>query len=178
MLSFIIILVIYLVILSAAYAAWSAAPWVPTFKNDVDRILKLAVIQPGQKIYDLGCGDGRILFSAAKQGAIAEGFEISLLPYCISLIRSRFQKIGRIKVSLRDFWLQDLSDADIVYCFLMPKVCAKLKLKFEKELKNGAKVITHSWPINGWDPVEINTSEGRATLYLYRISRNNIIQGK
>lgn len=171
MLSFIVILVICAILFSAGYAGWSAAPWTPTFKDDVDRFLTLAAIKPGQKVYDLGCGDGRILSAAAQRGARAEGFEISLLPYCISWIRSRFQEGNKFKVSLKDFWLQDLSDADIVYCFLMPKVSAKLKLKFEKELITGTKIITYVWPIEGWNPVAVDIPEGKPTLYLYQIEK-------
>ena len=164
-----IIIFIFVLLLTFAYAGWRGAPWVPTRKRDVERFLKLAEIKPGQKMYDLGCGDGRLVCAAAKAGAKTQGFELSLFPYVLANIRRLFQKDrARIKISFRDVWYSNLSDADVVYFFLMPKVYPKLKQKFEKELKSGAKIIAYVWPIDGWTPLKVDTLSQHPNLYLYQ----------
>ncbi|MEK7139048.1 MAG: hypothetical protein AAB799_02615 [Patescibacteria group bacterium] len=150
-----------------AYAGWQAAPWFPTRSSDIGRLLKLADVKTGQKFYDLGCGDGRIIMAAAKQGAVAEGFEISLLPYLMAQVRLAFCVNTKAAVSYKNFWNRNLSDADIVYFFLMPKIYPKLRSKLEKELKPGTKVISYAWPMEGWQPTAIDRSEGKLPLYLY-----------
>jgi len=149
-----LILIFFLFLGTFAYAGLRAAPWFPTWSKDLDRFLKLADIKPGQKFYDLGCGDGKLVFAAAKAGAQATGFEISLLPYLIAKARSFFIENSEIK--FRDFWNADLSKADIIYLFLTPKVNPKAKLKLEKELKKGSRVVTYTWPIEGWQPAKID----------------------
>ena len=126
----------------------------------------------GQRVIDIGCGDGRILGAAANEGAIAEGFEISLLPYLMSQTRFIFNKDRNIKAKIvyKDFWHHNLSDADVVYFFLMPRVYPKLKSKLERELKSGVKVICYAWPVEGWQPVIIDKTEKRLPIFLYRIS--------
>jgi len=100
---------------------------------------------------------------------LANGVELSLLPYILARFRQLFhQDRSRVKIFYKDIWNVDLSDADIVYIFLVPKVYQKVKEKLEKELKQGAKVITYVWPFEGWEPVAVNTQEGYANMYLYQ----------
>ncbi len=168
-----LLLIILLIILvlsgTAVYAGYRAAPWVPTFKSDTKRFLRLADIKPGQKVYDLGCGDGRLVVAAAKAGGQAVGFEISLLPYLAAkwrIWRSPFRKQCQIK--LKDFWKADLNEADVVYFFLMPKVFTKMKAKLEKELKPGAKVVIYTWPMEGWVPLVADCPIGKTPIYVYQ----------
>ena len=67
----------------------------------------------------------------------------------------------------RDLWKVNLSEADIVFVFLMPRIMQKLKEKMEKELKPGAKIICYAWPIPGWEIKTISEAEGGAKIYLY-----------
>lgn len=161
---------IFALLLTSAYASWRGAPWVPTRKKDIERFLKLAEIKPGQKMYDLGCGDGRLVCAAGNAGAKAQGFELSLLPFILANIQCLFKKRkSQIKISYRDIWSTNLNDADIIYFFLMPKVYPKLKAKLEKELKKGAKVIAYVWPIKGWIPLKVDTLNDHPNLYLYQL---------
>src|SRR3989338_415724 len=162
-----ILLILFLFLGTSAYAGLRAAPWFPTWSRDLDRFFKLADIKPGQKFYDLGCGDGKIVFAAAKTGAQAVGFEISLLPYLIAKTRSFFVKNAEIE--FRDFWNADISNADIVYLFLTPKVNPKAKLRLEKELKKGARVIAYTWPIEDWPIAKEDLRPGQPPMYLYII---------
>ena len=166
-----VLFVIFMILLvTFAYGGIRGAPWVPTWKSDVDRFLKLANIKPGDKVYELGCGDGRITCAAAKAGANAVGYEVSLFPFSIALIRkflSPHKK--RTKLRYQDFWFKNLSDADVVYFFLMEKVYDKLKAKLEKELKPGTKVIAYVWPIPGWEPDVVDTMKDKPNLYVYTV---------
>ena len=144
----------------------TAAPWIPARRRDMERILALAEIKTGDIFYDLGCGDGRILTVAARAGAVAVGFDISLMSYFMSLIRIALEK-SNAKVVFKNFFRQDLSKADLVYFFLTPT--ARVKKKLEAELKKGARVISYTFSIPGWEPVKKDTAPGRPNIYLYKI---------
>ena len=157
------------VILSTfAYGAIKGAPYIPTRKNDVTAFIKLANIKPGDRFIDMGSGDGRLLFTGARLGAIATGYEISLIPYIISKLKLLFfSKKKFVKIHYSDFWNKDLGGANIVYCFLMPKFYDKLKAKLTKELKPGTKVIAYVWPIPDWEITAEERSTNSHMLYLY-----------
>lgn len=152
-----------------AYAGFRGAPWVPMRALDVERVVRLADIKPGQKVYDLGCGDGRFLFAAAERGAHAHGFEISLIPYVIARVRWLFfKKRKMVTITFKDFWYADFSRADVVYFFLMPAAYPRLQTKLKKELKPGAVVLAYVWPFPDWEPVCVDETSGRPKLYLYK----------
>lgn len=165
-----LIIIGFAVLLTSAYAVLQGAPFVPTRKKDVQRFLRMADIKPGQKMYDLGCGDGRLICIAASAGANAEGLEISLFPFILAHIRKIFSKHGaNVKITYKNVWNTNLNDANLIYVWLMPKVMPRLKTKFEKELRKGTKVITYVWPIEGWQPIKVDKIEGRSKFYLYQI---------
>ncbi|MBI4098848.1 MAG: hypothetical protein HY437_02355 [Candidatus Magasanikbacteria bacterium] len=152
-----------------AYAGFRGAPWVPMRRGDVERVVRLAEIKPGQTVYDLGCGDGRLLFAAAACGAAARGFEISLLPWVIAKVRWLFSKHrARVAISFKDFWFANFYDVDIVYFFLMPAAYPRLQTKLQKELKPGAMVLAYVWPFPDWKPIQVDETPGRPTIYVYR----------
>ena len=160
-----IVLIALVVLVTFIYAGFRGAPWVPTKKGDVERFLRLAKLKPDAVLYDLGCGDGRIVRAAATAGARATGFEVSILPYLMARIRL----IGsRARVRLRDFWFVNLHDADVIYFFLMPAITEKMKTKLERELKTGAKIISYVWPIDGWTPVTVDSVPRSPNLYVYQ----------
>ena len=169
----ILLTIFFIFLLTAVYAGVRGAPWVPTKSKDLERFLKLAEFKPGDKFYDLGCGDGRLVVAAAKAGAIATGFEISLFPYLLAMLRVLFASRDvrkNIKIKFRDFWKEDLSDASVIYFFLMPKIFAKLEKKLLAELKPGAKVIVYVWPFQNWTAKKIDVYPKRPKIYLYEIS--------
>jgi SAM-dependent methyltransferase len=150
------------------YAAWKAAPWMPMYRRDVKRAIDLADIKENDIFFDLGAGDGRTIIAASELGANAKGFEVSLLPYLLAKIKIVFSKSkNKPKIFFRDLWKVNLSEADIVFVFLMPRIMQKLKEKMEKELKPGAKIICYAWPIPGWDIKTVSEAAGGAKIYLY-----------
>ena len=150
------------------YAGLRGAPWVPTKKHDVARFLKLANIRPGENMYDIGCGNGRMVIAASNQGAKGVGLEVSLFPYLLAKI-NKLIKRSSAKIKYRDLWHFNLNEADIVYFFLMPERIKKLKTKFEQELKPGTRVISYVWPIDGWTPTKVDECDNYPKMYLYTI---------
>ncbi len=160
-----IYVIIFLILLSAAWAGYSAAPWLPTRSRDVKRMIILAGIKPGDKVYDLGCGDGRLVFAAAKAGAQAKGVDIFVIPYLVAKVRSWFVKNS--KIIWGDLFKINLADADVIYIFLLDKSYPRLIKKFAKELKPGAKVVVHCWPIKEWENKLIKEDKPKDELAIY-----------
>lgn len=150
-------------------AGFFRSPFVPSNKKTTERMLKLANIKKGQKVIDLGCGDGRIVIRADKVfGAKASGYEISIFVWLLAQI-NRLLKRSKAKIYRRNFFEADLSKADVVFCYLLPEVMKKLAPKFKKELKKGAKVISAAFHLPGWKPEKEYKKEGRITpIYIYK----------
>jgi SAM-dependent methyltransferase len=154
---------------SMAYAGISAAPWYPTFRRNRRRVLDMAGIKPGDKVYDLGCGSGWFVMGAALLGAKAAGFELSIPAYLLSKIHSWFTRgPGSARILFGNFWQADLSDADLIYVFLTPRVLPKLRAKLEKECRPGTRILCHAFPMPEWTPVRTEklTRGIQAHLYL------------
>lgn len=152
-------------------------PFVPTPEPVVMRMLTLAGTKPGQLVYDLGAGDGRILSLAVRSfDAIAIGVELdeSRCRTINELIR-REKLENSASVIHEDFLNVDLSKADVVTLYLLNSVNALIRPKLERELKYGARVVSHDFPIQGWYPMRVDavkTEHKTHTLYLYECPRS------
>jgi SAM-dependent methyltransferase len=148
------LIVIIIAFGSAAYAGLRAAPWLPVFKKDLDRILKLARIRDNDLVYDLGSGDGRVVAALAHNSAAhIVGYEISLLLYIWSRLKLLFCGLwARVEIRYADFLTRDLSQATVIFCFLTPMAMKKLAPKFRKELKQGTRIISYSFSLPDWEP--------------------------
>ena len=143
-----------------------AAPWVPTKKNDFERIAEMAKLKPGMVFYDVGSGSGNMLFYLSQKYNIhCIGIEISPLLYLYSKIRSLFYK--KVKIVYGDFYQHDISKADALYVFLMPKTFYKLKIKIAKEIKEDSKIIVSCWPLPNCNPIKISKKNNEVDYYLY-----------
>lgn len=163
---------ILLLLGSAAWASVRGAPWVPTYKSDMYAVLRAAALRPGELFIDLGCGDGRVLFVAAKHfGVHAVGYEISILPYLAAQFRWLCSPHrGLVRIRFGDFFRADLHDADAVFCFLVPATLARLKKKFVQELRPSSRVLSYSFPIPGWLPyVQHKPTSRSLTVWCYHI---------
>jgi len=153
---------------STVLAASQGAPWVPTKKNDIERFLNFVEMKPGEKFYELGCGDARLSIAAAKRyGVKAVGVELAIPQVIAAIIRNLLAKTD-VKIKWANLFKVDLSDADIVYLFLMPETYVKIKPKLERELKPGTRVISYVWPIADWEATKVESVEGKLKLYLYQ----------
>lgn len=156
---------------TAAWASWSAAPYVPTWNRDVRRMLALAEVKPGELVLDLGAGDGRYLVEAVRGfHARAIGYEITALAWLAAWLRLRFTRTqGSAQILYRDFYRQDLAAADVVLCFLTPRAMAKLAPKLQRELRPGARVVSYAFSIPGWTPIaKDKPAAKRMTVWVYR----------
>jgi SAM-dependent methyltransferase len=139
-----------------------AAP-IPSRRSTVTSMLRLAELSPGQKLYDLGSGDGRILFAAAKQGAECTGFEINPFLYWYTRIRAWLARASKVRVLRADFWNKPIGEADVVTVYLVPSAMARLQAKAKAEMKPGTRIIAGVYPFPDWPPVK---QDGRAYLYI------------
>lgn len=153
----------------------SLAPYVVSPQQIVDRMLELADIKPGETLYDLGSGDGRVLITAVQRyHAKAVGIEISE-----SLVKSTTERIQRMglqndaRVVQGDLLQVDLSPADVVTIYLATDSNEILRPNLEKYLKPGARVVSHDYVVPGWKPkfVDKDLPEARGhIIYLYQIA--------
>lgn len=150
----------------------SGAPWVPTPMARVKKMLELADIKPGETVYDIGCGDGRMVITASKEfGAKGVGVELSPLLYIAARIRN-FLTRGNATFLLRDLRYHSLADADVVMFYLMPETLKKLTPKFAKELKPGARLISYAFSVGDWVPVHIepkNAEKNLSRILVFRV---------
>lgn len=145
-------------------------PFVPTPKKNIEKIFEVLDLKPGQVFYDIGCGDGRFVIQADKKGAKAIGFEISPIAWLRSKINIFINK-SKAQVKFKNFYSQNLSDADAVFCFLLDPVMPKVEKKLLPELKPGAKVVSYGFTMPNWQLKKlIETSPGNkksSKIYLY-----------
>ncbi|MFA6042466.1 MAG: hypothetical protein WCV85_04565 [Patescibacteria group bacterium] len=169
----ILLFLVFLLVATAAYAGYRAAPWLPTRAADAQRLVDLAGVQSGDVVYELGAGDGRVLLPFTKtQAKSIVGFEISLVPYLIGLFRIRKFR-PRVALRFRDFFKVSFNEAQVVYCFLTPKAMAALAPKFRQELQPGTRVLSYAFPIPGWEPEQVSkpTPEQMA-IYKYIVGES------
>jgi len=148
---------------------FSIAPWFPTKKEDLERIFEMANLKKGEKIYELGCGDGRFLFEAVKRYDV-KGVGIEISPYlylCCEIKKIFFNKKENISFKLGNFLNINLAEADVVYFFGSERTMKKVKEKIEKELKEGSRVISYAFEIEGWIPEKVSKKENELPIFLY-----------
>lgn len=165
-------IVMFFLLATTIYAGIIAAPFVPTPRNIIRKALEISSLKPGEKFYDIGSGDGRALIIAARDfGAAATGFELAFPLYVYSIIIIYFcGYFKKAQVLWKNFLKEDISDADVVFCWLTPKAYPKLKEKFEKELKYGARIVTFSSPLLFWEPdkiLSIESGSRKSSIFLY-----------
>jgi len=141
-------------------------------------MLECAEVKPGEVVYDLGCGDGRILIVAAQEfGARAVGVEIrdDLAKKAMEKVEE-LQLSDKIKVIHDNLFNVDISEADVVTLYLTTSANRKIKDKLERELKPGARVVSHEYEMPGWKPVKVDVfyenprySYTSHRIYLYKI---------
>ena len=151
------------------------APYYPTPETIVQKMLQLGALKAGEKMFDLGSGDGRIVIMAAEKfHANAVGVELDKDLYRQSMdkIQSlRLQKTAKIVNG--DVLQQDYSSADLITVYLLPLSNDKVRPVLDKQLKKGTRIVSHDFEFKDWKPEKVETieddGEGRShTLYLYR----------
>jgi ribosomal protein L11 methylase PrmA len=129
------------------------APYVPTPSVVVDRMLKMANVTDLDVLYDIGCGDGRIVIAAARTYG-ASGVGIDIDPKMVERSRSNARAAGvesKVRFVCMDATKADVSPATVVTLYLLPESNALLRPLLEKQLRPGTRVISHNYIIAGWE---------------------------
>ena len=145
-------------------------PFVPTPDAVVEGMLKLANVQAGDTVYDLGCGDGRIVITAAKKYG-AHGVGVDINPERVEEARANAKKAAveeLVKFEENDLFKADIRNATVVTLYLLPNVNMRLRPKLLNELKPGSRVVSHSFDMQDWKPDREEVVDGRH-IFLWTI---------
>jgi len=150
-------------------AMFIGAPLVPSKKTLVSAMVDLLKIKKGDRVYDLGSGDGRLLIEVAKRGGVGYGIEIN--PYAIlwsywNIWRSGVW--GQVHIRWGNYWWLRLKNADSVIVYAMPGFMQKMSNKFKNELKPGTKIVSNLFQIPNLKEVK-KVTLGKDRLYLYKV---------
>ena len=144
--------------------------FVPTPNDVVSGMLRLAGVTKNDTVYDLGCGDGRIVITAAqKYGARGVGIDIDPDRVKEASANTLKAKVSdRVKIIRGDLFEADISPATVVTLYLLTGLNLKLRPKLMKDLKPGTRVVSHAFTMGDWKP-EKTEEVGGTTIYLWRI---------
>lgn len=173
---FIVELIFFLALFIPTIIAFlTGAPWVPTPMARARRMAELAELRPGDRVYELGCGDGRLAqLAAEKYGADAIGLELSPIVYAVARIRNALKR-SQAKILLRDFRRINYSNARALMFYLLPDILRTIKPKLERELAPGARVVSYAFEIPGWTPVHVEPRDAKrhfGRIFVYQIPKS------
>lgn len=139
------------------------APYLPTLKDQQKQALELLELKPGQTLIELGCGDGRMLVSGAKQGINGVGYELNPIVYVIALIVT-FKYRNMVTLKYGNFWHKNWPNADGIYVFLQTRFMSRLDKKITQQFASkNVKVVSYAFTIPGK-----KTVKERGALFLYK----------
>ena len=145
-------------------------PYVPTRQAVVDAMLELAKVTEDDVIYDLGCGDGRIVITAAKKyGATGTGIDIN--PDRIQEANENAREAGvtdKVRFIEGDLFEEDFSQASVVTLYLLPAVNQKLRPKLLSQLKPGTRIVSHAFDMGDWEPEQTIEVDG-SKIYFWTV---------
>ena len=140
-------------------------PWARIPQTNLQYILSEINLPKNSLVYDLGCGDGRFLFLAEKNGLKAIGYELAYYPY-LKALTAKFLMGSKVKIENKDFFKQDLSGADAIFIFLTASVMEKIGIRLLKNLKTKTIVASYGFRIPGWETIKIlETSPSKTYIY-------------
>ncbi len=141
---------------------------VPARPRLIRRALELADVRPGEVVYDLGAGDGRALLIAAREfNARAVGLEVEPVHCAVAWLRALLGGLlSNVSVRRQNFFHADLGDADVVFLYLTPPLVERLRPQLELQLRPGTRVVSLSFPFEGWQPSDIDIGH---LIFLYHM---------
>ncbi len=158
----------------AAQDPSNLAPFVPTPQDVVDRMLELAEVSENDVVYDLGCGDGRIVIRAAERYG-ARGVGIDIDPQRVAESRANAERAGvshLVEFIQQDALQVDVSDATVVTLYLLSSSNIKIRPILTSQLAPGARIVSHAFSMGNWEADQIerftDTRGNTRTLYLWK----------
>jgi hypothetical protein len=138
--------------------------WVPTPTEVVEAMLEMASVKKGDKLVDLGAGDGRIAIAAAKRGADATGIEYNPDMVALSQRNAEREGVKNVKFIQGDIFATDFTDADVVTMYLLPVLNERLRPQI-LDMKPGTRIASHQFPMGNWKPDERQRIGGHDALF-------------
>ena len=157
---------------SIAFGAHQFAPWLPTWNKDLERFANLAGLKQSDVVYDLGSGDGRVVFFIARRfQAKAVGVEVAIPLVIWSYLKKIVTGATLTTFLWKNFFKLDVSPASVIYVFGRPGTLGALLVdKFKRELRPGSRIVSYAFPLAGLVPEKIDKpTKNDLSLYLYRI---------
>ena len=143
-------------------------PYQRTYTGEIKDIAKKLGISSKDTFYDLGCGDGRLLFIIEQQtGAKTAGFELTWWTYFLALIKKRIHG-AKTKFYCRNFFKQSWSEANYIYGYLYPHLMGRVEAKFLADCKPGSVAIIRDFPFPNLKPVEVCNMPKKHEVYIYK----------
>ncbi len=165
-------LVVLIMLSTAVINLFIRVPYVPTKNRVAKRMIEIANLKKGEVVYDLGCGDGRLLLEAEKHAGLKmKGYEIAPIPY-IFAITKKWLKNSKMKIQMGNFFKANLSDADVIFCYLSPEIMTKLGEKLRKECKKGTRIISNTFTMKPMEPLKVfkkDPEKKLPSIYYYEI---------
>jgi hypothetical protein len=158
----IIVAVLALILAPGFYAAVTSGPFVPSARKRHKTMLKLAALKSSDIVYDLGCGDGRLVFSASKLAKKATGYDLSIPLVLYGKLVSLFYPKASIRFG--NIWKQNYDDATVIFCYLLPNAMVHFHKEVWPKLKKGTRVVSNSFEIHSLKPLKTEDK-----VYLYRV---------
>ena len=152
----------------------SVAPFVQTPLEVAKKMLELSELKPNENLYDLGCGDGRLIILAARDVG-AHSIGVDLREDLVERARTEILRLGlqeKVKVIQGNFFDIDISPANVVTLYLTSSANERLRPKLEKELQVGCRVVSHDFKVPGWKPRLVYDELLGHTIYRYRIGEH------
>jgi len=156
-------------------------PYVPTPQPVVDEMLRLANVTKDDIVYDLGCGDGRLVITAVKKFGARRGVGVDIDPQRIRESNENARAAGvtdRVKFLEQDLFETDFKEATVVTLYLLPQVNLRLRPKLLSDLKPGTRIVSHAFDMGDWKPEKVVTVEpGGQTLYFWTVPAKGATTG-
>lgn len=143
-------------------------PYVPTPQPVVDRMLRMAGVGPGDVVYDLGCGDGRIVITAVKDFGAARGVGIDIDPHLVEKSKGNARLAGvdqQIEFLVQDLFQSDFREASVVTLYLLSTVNLRLRPTLLSDLAPGTRVVSHAFDMGAWEPDDEGVENGNLVYF-------------
>jgi tRNA A58 N-methylase Trm61 len=150
-------------------------PFIASPPEVVAKMLELLELHKGETLYDLGSGDGRILVTAAQNFGVGKAVGVETREDLVEQSREEISRVGledRVQVIHGNLLEVPIGEADVVTLFLTTSANERLKPKLEKELKDGARVVSHDYEVTGWEPKRVENLD-KHTIYLYVVKKSS-----
>lgn len=168
-----LIMLFFLFTVVKGFPAMIAVGPIPSHKKGINMALELAQIKKGERFYDLGCGDGRVLVDAVKKyDCKGIGYELVYPVMLLAKLRAKIAGVEeKAEFRCKNLFSSDLENADVIFCFLSPRLMEKVGgyIK-QKKLKSGARIVSYAFSMKNFEPEKkIEHAKGNWNIYLYKI---------